>query len=110
MRDGLRPLLAAIREKGTPPDTSVLQGTFDTDAQASLCNAIAKELGFNLDCGRLDVSVHPFTGGACSSLSCSLNAYFHDPKGDLESNMLKLGRGREPRVHCKAVPQMSVIS
>lgn len=63
MRDGLRPLLAAIREKGTPPDTSVLEGTFDTDAQASLCNSIAKELGFNLDCGRLDVSVHPFTGG-----------------------------------------------
>jgi carboxypeptidase Taq len=68
VRDGLRPLLAAIREKGTTPDTSVLQGTFDTDAQASLCNAIAKELGFNLDCGRLDVSVHPFTGGACLSL------------------------------------------
>lgn len=64
MRDGLRPLLEAIRERGTPPDTSVLQGTFDPKAQADLCNDIAKELGFNLDCGRLDVSVHPFTGGA----------------------------------------------
>lgn len=60
------PLIAAIREKGTPPDTSVLQGTFDTGAQAALCNSIAKELGFNLECGRLDVSVHPFTGGALS--------------------------------------------
>ncbi|BDA49961.1 Thermostable carboxypeptidase 1 [Coccomyxa sp. Obi] len=64
VREGLVPLIAAIREKGTPPDTSVLQGTFDTDAQATLCNSIAKELGFNLDCGRLDVSVHPFTGGS----------------------------------------------
>lgn len=66
VREGLVPLIAAIREKGTPPDTSVLEGTFDTDAQAALCNAIAKELGFNLECGRLDVSVHPFTGGARS--------------------------------------------
>lgn len=29
-----------------------------------LCNKIAVALGFNLDNGRLDVSVHPFTGGA----------------------------------------------
>lgn len=33
-------------------------------AQAALCEEIAVELGFDLDCGRLDVSVHPFTGGA----------------------------------------------
>ena len=58
------PLLQQIREKGTPPDTSVLQGTFDTKAQADLCNSIAEELGFDLHKGRLDVSVHPFTGGA----------------------------------------------
>ena len=32
-------------------------------SQAALCEEIAVELGFNLDCGRLDVSVHPFTGG-----------------------------------------------
>ena len=63
VKEGLVPLLKQIREKGTPPDTSVLQGTFDTKAQADLCNSIAKELGFDLDKGRLDVSVHPFTGG-----------------------------------------------
>ena len=57
------PLLRDIRERGTPPDTSVLQGTFDAQTQADLCNRIAKELGFDLSKGRLDVSVHPFTGG-----------------------------------------------
>ena len=57
------PLLQDIRERGTPPDTSVLQGTFDARTQADLCNRIAKELGFDLSKGRLDVSVHPFTGG-----------------------------------------------
>ncbi len=33
-------------------------------AQAALCEKIAVEMGFDLGCGRLDVSVHPFTGGA----------------------------------------------
>ncbi|KAK9833280.1 hypothetical protein WJX81_002396 [Elliptochloris bilobata] len=64
LRDGLVPLLRDIRERGTPPDAGVLAGRFDTRVQAALCEKIAVELGFNLDCGRLDVSVHPFTGGA----------------------------------------------
>ena len=49
-----------------PSDTSVLQGTFDTKLQWDLCKSIAKELGFDLDKGRLDVSVHPFIGGESS--------------------------------------------
>ncbi|DBA84432.1 TPA: hypothetical protein ACH3X1_006065 [Trebouxia sp. C0004] len=64
VREGLVPLIKEIKAKGTPPDSSLLQGTFDTKAQAALCNAIAVDLGFNLEQGRLDVSVHPFTGGA----------------------------------------------
>lgn len=63
------PLLKKIREQGTPPDTSVLQGTFNSKSQADLCNSIVKELGFDLNKGRLDVSVHPFTGGGWSVLS-----------------------------------------
>ena len=59
------PLIKEIKAKGTPPDSSLLQGTFDTKAQAALCNAIAVDLGFSLEQGRLDVSVHPFTGGLC---------------------------------------------
>ena len=57
------PLIKDIKQKGTKPDSSVLAGSFDTKAQAALCNAIAVDLGFSLEQGRLDVSVHPFTGG-----------------------------------------------
>ena len=32
--------------------------------QAALCREIALAMGFDLEKGRLDVSVHPFTGGA----------------------------------------------
>ena len=63
------PLIQEIKAKGTPPDSSILQGSFDTKAQSALCNAIAVDLGFSLEQGRLDVSVHPFTGGQQSSFS-----------------------------------------
>jgi hypothetical protein len=29
-----------------------------------MCKEIAKEIGFDFDRGRMDVSVHPFTGGS----------------------------------------------
>lgn len=64
VKSGLIPFLAEIREKGVEPDNSWLQGEFDIDTQAQLCREIAVAIGFDLDKGRLDVSVHPFTGGA----------------------------------------------
>ncbi|CAK0875306.1 unnamed protein product, partial [Prorocentrum cordatum] len=64
VRDGLVPLLKSIRERGEKPDTAWLQGDFDTSKQADLCKDVAVALGFDLQNGRLDVSVHPFTGGA----------------------------------------------
>jgi Zn-dependent M32 family carboxypeptidase len=65
VKAALVPLLADLRTRGTPPqDASWLSGKgFDTDKQAALCKQVAVELGFDLEKGRLDVSVHPFTGG-----------------------------------------------
>ena len=43
---------------------SVLTGDFDAEKQAALSRQIALDMGFDLTAGRLDVSAHPFTGGA----------------------------------------------
>lgn len=64
LRDGLVPLLADVKARGKPPDDSWLRGDFDVDKQAALCREIALQIGFDIERGRLDVSVHPFTGGA----------------------------------------------
>ena len=66
LKAGLVPLLAAVRAQGTPPDIALLTAgaPYDPAAQAALCARIAASLGFDTDAGRLDVSVHPFTGGA----------------------------------------------
>jgi len=71
------PLIKEIKAKGSPPDSSLLQGTFDTKAQAALCNAIAVDLGFSLEQGRLDVSVHRFTGGLLPPLTPSTPLALH---------------------------------
>jgi carboxypeptidase Taq len=61
----LVPLLAELRAAGAAaPDASWLAGAYALDAQAALCRELAVALGFDLDKGRLDVSIHPFTGGA----------------------------------------------
>ncbi|KAK9857243.1 hypothetical protein WJX84_005190, partial [Apatococcus fuscideae] len=61
VEEGLVPLIAKLKN-GTAPDTSVVAGQFDTEVQAELCSNIVQQLGFELKRGRLDVSVHPFTG------------------------------------------------
>lgn len=65
VKAGLVPLLARVRAHGAAPDDAWLNGgPFDREAQAALCRQLSLDLGFDLDSGRLDVSVHPFTGGA----------------------------------------------
>lgn len=64
VRDGLIPLLADIKARGAKIDASWVVGEYDQEAQGKLCQKIALDLGFSTETGRLDVSVHPFTGGA----------------------------------------------
>lgn len=64
VRAGLVPLIAELKTKGTAPDATWLNRDYDLDVQAKLCRQIALDLGFDIEKGRLDVSVHPFTGGA----------------------------------------------
>ena len=61
-------LIKRVYEKESPValkkgENVVSGGTFDVETQAKLSKEIALKLGFDLEKGRLDVSVHPFTGG-----------------------------------------------
>ena len=61
VKAGLVPLIAELKEKGKPPKRECLFGKYDVDSQAQLCKNIALDLGFDIEKGRLDVSVHPFS-------------------------------------------------
>jgi carboxypeptidase Taq len=60
----LIPLIQSIQDRQYQPDSSFLQGTFPVDKQEALARKISKDIGFRFDCGRMDVSVHPFCGGS----------------------------------------------
>ena len=60
----LVPLIRALQESDYQPDTSFLQGEFSVAKQEALGRTISEALGFDFDKGRMDVSVHPFCGGA----------------------------------------------
>lgn len=60
----LIPLIQSIQDRQYQPDSSFLQGTFPVDKQEALARRISKDIGFKFDCGRMDVSVHPFCGGS----------------------------------------------
>lgn len=70
--DGLQGPLKTLRDQVVEAKKSaegvkeVLKGgeQWDVDAQARLCKKIAEKMSFDFDHGRLDVSLHPFTGGS----------------------------------------------
>eukprot|EP00775_Hariotina_reticulata_P006119 gene6119-6358_t len=64
VRQRLVPLITELRSSGSPPDDAWLKGKYSVDVQAELCKSVALALGFDTGNGRLDVSVHPFTGGS----------------------------------------------
>ena len=64
---GLRPALTGLIDKirgaGAIPDRSPLTGRFPADAQVAFCREIVAAIGYDLEAGRIDPSVHPFTIG-----------------------------------------------
>lgn len=59
LREGMLPLLRAIAEKDSPR-IDFLQRAFPKDAQLAFGQKMAAKLGYDLNRGRLDTTVHPF--------------------------------------------------
>lgn len=59
LREASLPLLARVRDRGTPP--SFLSQAVTADVQAAMCREVAELVGFDFASGRLDEAVHPST-------------------------------------------------
>jgi carboxypeptidase Taq len=64
LKKDLIALIQTIQSSGSRPDNQFLQGNFPVVKQKELGRKISKQMGFSFEEGRLDVSVHPFCGGA----------------------------------------------
>lgn len=58
-RQGLVPIVGAIREKGIDIDASCLAGPFPEEKQEMLCREVIEEIGLDMNASRLDRAVHP---------------------------------------------------
>lgn len=61
LRDAIILILNKIKESNVVIDTSFLEGHFSKDDQEKLALIILQKIGYNIDRGSLDESVHPFT-------------------------------------------------
>lgn len=64
LRDALTPLVEQIVGSSRRPDGKLLKQEFPVDAQEAFGKAAAAAIGFDFNAGRLDVTDHPFCGGA----------------------------------------------
>ncbi|HWO76345.1 MAG TPA: carboxypeptidase M32 [Bacillus sp. (in: firmicutes)] len=63
LRQDLIKLVKEVQSSATKPDPSILFFPFPKDKQKSFSLEILKGLGYDLDAGRLDETVHPFATG-----------------------------------------------
>ena len=61
LRTHLIRLLNQIRNSPVQPNTSLLTQSFDKSKQLELGRLVLKQMGYNFQRGRLDLSAHPFT-------------------------------------------------
>jgi carboxypeptidase Taq len=68
-------------------------GPFAASRQAALCERIARLLGFDFEAGRLDVSTHPFTGGAPEDVRLTTRYREDDFQQSLMGTVHETGHG-----------------
>ncbi|MCH2043670.1 MAG: carboxypeptidase M32 [Saprospiraceae bacterium] len=61
VREQLVAFAKELREKGQATDSAFLSKKYDKDAQWDLGLKLLKQMGYDFDSGRQDVSAHPFT-------------------------------------------------
>ncbi len=69
-------------------------GPFSVSRQAMLCERIARMLGFDFEAGRLDVSTHPFTGGAPEDVRLTTRYREDDFHQSVMATIHETGHGR----------------
>jgi len=63
LRQGLVPMLEAVRNAPNPPSDTLFKGSFTAGDQDQLGRRVLTAMGFDFEAGRLDISAHPFTQG-----------------------------------------------
>ncbi len=94
LREQLVPLVAAIAASSRRPNMDALRGRYPVDLQESFGKRAAAAIGFDFTAGRLDVTNHPFCGGAGPRDVRLTTRYDEDTlSGSLFSTLHEAGHG-----------------
>ncbi len=92
MFDALRPRLVALRAAILDrPAPQKLSGTFDEAAQMAITQKLALAFGYDLDNGRIDKAVHPFSSGSGFDVRITTRTNPTDPFNCFYSTIHEVG-------------------
>ena len=88
MRPRLVDLRATVLDQPTPKG---LSGTFDENAQMKLTRKLAKAFGYDMNHGRVDKAVHPFSSGSGLDVRITTRTSANDPFNCFYSTIHEVG-------------------
>lgn len=90
--DAMRPRLVALRaEILARPEPAGLSGQFDEQAQMRLARRLARVFGYDMNRGRLDKAVHPFSSGSGADVRITTRTDPADPFNCIYSTIHETG-------------------
>ncbi len=92
MFDRMRPRLVALRERVlAAPAPEPLDREFDEAGQLAISDIMAKAFGYDMNTGRIDKAVHPFSSGSGSDVRITTRTSPRDPFNCLYSTIHEVG-------------------
>ncbi|MCY4336855.1 MAG: carboxypeptidase M32 [Litoreibacter sp.] len=92
MFDRMRPRLVALREKVLGAGAPIaLDHAFDEPAQMALTQELSQAFGYDLNIGRIDKAVHPFSSGSGTDVRITTRTSARDPFNSIYSTIHEVG-------------------
>ena len=92
MFDAMRPRLVALREAVLgKPEPEALTGSFAETVQMAVSEKLALAFGYDLDMGRIDKAVHPFSSGSGADVRITTRTSETDPFNCFYSTIHEVG-------------------
>jgi carboxypeptidase Taq len=94
VRQWLPGLIRRVRERQARETVVAPVGPFPVDRQRVLCEQVMRQLGFDFEGGRLDVSTHPFCGGVPEDVRMTTRFNPEEFLSSLMGTVHETGHGR----------------